>query len=446
MKVYDQIPKVKVGIQNAREIKVMLNGVFLDNNLKQYNGDIVFNCNNGKVTVHLPDSESTLDQVMLKPADYNNASFTVHDVTIGIGFHWQKNEDQIFRGSMMVVPVNNELLLINIVPVEDYLISVISSEMKATSSAGLLKAHAVISRSWLLAQLDKQHEIRSSDKDYNTSNITDDVIIRWYDREDHVGFDVCADDHCQRYQGITRAFTDAASLAVSDTEGEVLVFNDKLCDARFSKCCGGITELFENTWEPIVHPYLQRVYDHDGTLRDISDDLTLEENAKSWILSKPPAFCNTDDKGVLSQVLNDYDLTTRNFYRWTVTFTQEEISELVLKKIGIDFGDITDLSPVKRGVSGRLTQLRITGTKKTMIIGKELEIRKALSPTHLYSSAFFPEKVVADGQVSFILRGAGWGHGVGLCQIGAAVMGARGYNYNEILSHYFRGAELIKLY
>jgi SpoIID/LytB domain protein len=304
----------------------------------------------------------------------------------------------------------------------------------------------VISRSWLLAQIDKQNQIRGEEKDYQTSFTSDDEVICWYDREDHVGFDVCADDHCQRYQGITRAFTSAAAEAVFHTSGEVLVFNEKLCDARFSKCCGGITEVFENTWEPVVHPYLSRIYDHESADKDNAGDLRIEDRAKSWILSSPPAFCNTADKDILSQVLNDYDLSTQRFYRWSVNYSQEEVTELVHKKTGIDFGLITELMPLERGVSGRLIRLQIKGTKKTMIIGKELEIRKALSPTHLYSSAFIPEKVISSGKVSFVLNGAGWGHGVGLCQIGAAVMGSRGYKYEEILGHYFRGAELIKLY
>ncbi len=446
MKKYIKAPEIKVGILHAPEISVKLNGKFAGQSLTGITGDLKFYFSNGKVKVVSSETDFTSDEILLQPESFESCFFTVFDVIIGIGFHWQKNEDQVFRGNLKVIPVANGIRLINIISVEGYLVSVISSEMKATSSAGLLKAHAVISRSWLLAQIEKQNDITGADKEYRTSFVTDSEITRWYDREDHVGFDVCADDHCQRYQGITRAFTNEASLAVNDTSGKVLVFNDRLCDARFSKCCGGITELFENTWEPVSHPYLKRIYDMEGNSNDNAGDLSMEDNAKSWILSKPPAFCNTGDKEILAQVLNDYDLTTQNFYRWTVTYSREEISELIRNKTGIDFGDITDLSPVERGVSGRLVKLRITGTKKSMVIGKELEIRKALSPTHLYSSAFVPQKVVNDGRESFVLKGAGWGHGVGLCQIGAAVMGSKGYKYDEILKHYFRGADLIKLY
>jgi SpoIID/LytB domain protein len=310
----------------------------------------------------------------------------------------------------------------------------------------LLKAHAVISRSWLLAQIQKNESLKKSETSYKSSSETFDEYIKWYDREDHKHFDVCADDHCQRYQGITRASTKPVEQAIRETYGEILAFDHKICDARFSKCCGGMVEVFENVWEPVPHPYLQKVVDNDE--KSLGFDLNLKEEkaANSWILGNPPAFCNTHDKAVLTQVLNDYDQETNDFYRWQVQYSQNEISALILKKTGIDFGIVQDFIPIERGDSGRLIKLKIVGSKKTLTIGKELEIRKALSETHLYSSAIVIEKTSKNGETIFIFRGAGWGHGVGLCQIGAAVMGAKGYTYQEILKHYFKGALLEKRY
>jgi len=280
----------------------------------------------------------------------------------------------------------------------------------------------------------------------------DEGYIRWYDREDHDRFDVCADDHCQRYQGITKVSSPQVYEALKATNGEVLTYNDAICDARFYKCCGGATEKFENVWEPVNHPYLTKVIDNDVAPRPSPvSDLTIEENARAWILGNPPAYCNTHDKQALSQVLNDYDLETQDFYRWKVSLTQSEIKSLLLSKTGIDVGNVLDLIPLERGVSGRIIRLKITGDKQTIAIGKELEIRKALSESHLYSSAFVVEKVFsttenANVPDAFILRGAGWGHGVGLCQIGAAIMGNKRYTYKEILSHYFPAATLKKIY
>jgi SpoIID/LytB domain protein len=266
--------------------------------------------------------------------------------------------------------------------------------------------------------------------------------IRWYDREDHSRFDVCADDHCQRYQGITKVSASQVYEALKATSGEVLLYEGKICDARFYKCCGGITETFENVWEPVVHPYLTQVIDNNVVPADYNTDLTREENARAWILGNPPAFCNTHDKEVLTHVLNDYDQETQDFYRWQVRLSSAEIKDLLFRKVGINVGDVLDLIPVERGVSGRLIRLKIVGSKGEITIGKELEIRKALSESHLYSSAFIVEKQ----ENAFVLKGAGWGHGVGLCQIGAAIMGAKGYPYQEILTHYFPHAELKKIY
>lgn len=365
---------------------------------------------------------------------------------IGVDFHWERKEDQIFKGSLCILSEGDNIRAINIISIEDYLLSVISSEMSATSSPEFLKAHAVISRSWLLAQVLKSKGLNIDNQEYITNFKTDVELVRWYDREDHRNFDVCADDHCQRYQGITRATTPLIETAVLETFGRVLTYNGLICDARFSKCCGGISELFENVWEPVNHPYLQKVVDNGFQQANLSDELTHEEAAKDWILSRPDAFCNTSNKNILKQVLNDYDQETNDFFRWEVIYSQEKLSNLVRTRTGIDFGSIVDLIPIQRGVSGRVIRLKIVGTLYTMIIGKELEIRKTLSESHLYSSAFVIKKQLAEGSLNFILSGAGWGHGVGLCQIGAAVMGANGYSYSEILSHYFKGAVMENIY
>ena len=386
------------------------------------------------------------DNLILIPADPEIGKFTLHDVTIGIGFHWERKENQIFKGYLCFLSEEDKIRAVNIISIEDYLLSVISSEMSATSSIAFLKAHAVISRSWLLAQVQKKQNLQIDPQENKNTCQTNDELVRWYDREDHHNFDVCADDHCQRYQGITRTTSRSIESAVQETNGEVLTCHGSICDARFSKCCGGVTELFENVWEPVNHPYLQKVIDNNLQPADFSLELTHEKAARKWIMNRPDAFCNSSDKSILKQVLNDYDQETNDFFRWQVIYSQEELNNLVKSRTGIDFGNIVDLLPVERGVSGRLIKLKIIGTLHTMTIGKELEIRKTLSESHLYSSAFVLEKQVVDGKMNFKLLGAGWGHGVGLCQIGAAVMGDRGYSYFEILSHYFRGAGLEKIY
>ncbi len=314
--------------------------------------------------------------------------------------------------------------------------------MSANSSLSLLKAHAIISRSWLLAQIEKQKNLSKKEKVYKPIQQTDTEYIRWYDREDHKHFHVCADDHCQRYQGITRAHNPQVIKAVQETMGKVLKYKGAICDARFSKSCGGVAELFENCWEPVPHAYLSAVIDSPEPDKISTLDLRIEKNTEQFINSNPKAFCNTSNVKILSQVLNDYDQSANGFFRWKLDYSQKELSALVLQKSGIDFGTITDLIPVERGTSGRLIKLKIIGTKKELVVGKELEIRRWLSPTHLYSSAITIEKTNAD----FIIRGAGWGHGVGLCQIGAAVMGEKGYSSDEILMHYYPGANIEKTY
>ena len=435
-------PKIKVGIMSAAEVKFILDGDFHVSDTTVSGSQVA--TTDGKSIIW---NNKEYTELFFEPAN-DEVSFWLEDVTIGVNFHWERKENQRFKGALKLIVENGKITPINILGVEDYLLSVISSEMSATASLELLKAHAVISRSWLLAQIDKNKRIVDAGEQYSAVEKTsDDEMIKWYDREDHINFDVCADDHCQRYQGITRASTPEVAKAIEATRGQVLMDGENLCDARFSKCCGGVYEEFENCWEPIHYDYLAAR--RDGENETDFPDLTIEENAREWILTRPEAHCNTSDAEILSQVLNNYDQETTDFYRWEVTYTQEEISKLVKDRSGMDYGNIVDLEPIARGTSGRLYKLKIVGTNKTLTIGKELEIRRTLSPSHLYSSAFVVEKGENDANglpSTFTLKGAGWGHGVGLCQIGAAVMGAKGYNYKEILLHYFVDAEIKELY
>lgn len=442
------VPEIQIGIFSGKEISFTLNSLFSVVN----SGDLItgkFSASVSQGRIVLANGKNKIDladPALLLPAGNMNSSFILHAVTIGIDFHWQRNEDQVFRGSLKLIIENEMLTAVNVISVEDYLTSVISSEMRATSSGEFLKAHAVISRSWLLAQIDKGNKIKAEGEKIEAFTRTENEIVRWYDREDHQNYDVCADDHCQRYQGITRASAPAVEKVIRETFGEVLTYEGSICDTRYYKCCGGMTELFENSWEPVSHPYLQGVFDNPVPPEGYSIDLSDEETARKWILGSPAAFCNTSDREVLAQVLNDYDQETSDFFRWKVNYGQKELSGLVKERTGIDFGLINELIPVERGTSGRIIKLKISGTLKTMIIGRELEIRKSLSRSHLYSSCFFVERIGDADETRFIIHGAGWGHGVGLCQIGAAVMGARGYSYHEILLQYFRGAIFEKLY
>ena len=440
-------PDILVGILSEKEIEFEFYGIysFNEKNLRAtdrlkatyLNKEIILS-NEGVEIAKGTDFLFTTDE---------DASFLLRDVTIGINFHWEQKEDQRFKGGLRLIIENEKVRAINIAPLEEYLRSVISSEMSATSSPDLLKAHAVISRSWLLAQIEKTKRLANQEVSYQSTIQTDDEIVRWYDREDHSNFDVCADDHCQRYQGITKIISDKALKAVNATSGEVLMADEQICDARFSKCCGGMSENFELVWEPIPHNYLTKVIDTDKK-PERESDLRDEQAAEEWIRTSPVAFCNTTNQKILSQVLPDFDQATADFYRWKVTYSQNELSRLIKERTGIDFGQIVQLEPIERGFSARLIKLKIVGTKRTMIIGKELEIRRALSKSHLYSSAFVIDQLDYEHEIpqTFILTGSGWGHGVGLCQIGAAVMGEQGYSYDSILKHYFKGAELKKTY
>ena len=436
-------PEINVGIVNAQEIHFSLNGRFFakgetvcgEQSVSFSEGGILWNGNLYRELTFTPQDERT--------------SFSLYDVTIGINFHWERQETQSFMGTLKLVVDEGKITAINILPVEDYLISVISSEMNATSSLEFLKAHAVVSRSWLFAQMEKRKALCNKNEGFFSFVKTENEYIRWYDREDHTIFDVCADDHCQRYQGITKETSPHVAEAIRQTKGQILMDGDEICDARFSKCCGGITEEFQYCWEDTPKTYLTAVRDIALGVEHTLPNLTNEEEAEKWIRFNPPAFCNTQDKKILSEVLNDYDQETVNFYRWKETLSQEKLQQLIADKLKMDLGAILDMKAVERGKSGRISKLQIIGTEKTFTIGKELEIRRTLSDSHLLSSAFVVDKYDKDEQgvpQRFELIGAGWGHGVGLCQIGAAVMGEQGYHYDAILLHYYQGAEIKKLY
>ncbi len=463
--------EISVGIVEAQEMKFSLNASFLakgqivsgNQEVSYDDGGILWNGNVYKSLTFRPQEEY--------------ATFSLFEVKIGINFHWERKDTQIFSGTLRLIVHEGRLCAINILPMEDYLISVISSEMKATASLEFLKAHAVVSRSWIIAQIEKrkQKEENGGGTGFFPFKRTNSSFVRWYDREDHTVFDVCADDHCQRYQGVTKASDEKVVEAVRSTCGEVLMYDGEICDARFSKCCGGMTETYSTCWEDMDKPYLISKKDYikndeavtasaEEDAEAVAVDLTDEKEADKWITSSPRSFCGTKDKKILSRILNNYDRETTDFYRWEIGYSQERMAELVSRNMKTDMGEIVDLVPVKRGGSGRVELLRIVGTNKTMTIGKELEIRRVLSESHLFSSAIVIEKQFApnphsceitddEGNVrevlipdGFVIRGAGWGHGVGLCQIGAAVMGERGYSYDTILLHYYNGAKIEKKY
>ncbi|MBP3679285.1 MAG: SpoIID/LytB domain-containing protein [Bacteroidaceae bacterium] len=435
-------PEISVGIVNAQEIHFTLNGNFFAKGETVY-GEQVVCFNEGGILWN----NNLYRELTFTPQDEQN-SFSLYDVTIGINFHWERQETQVFLGTLKFVVHEDKITAINQLPVEDYLTSVISSEMSATSSLELLKAHAVVSRSWLFAQIEKRKAMNNAGNEFFPFVKTKDEYIRWYDREDHTIFDVCADDHCQRYQGITKASNATVAEAVRATRGQLLMYDNKVCDARFSKCCGGATEEFGYCWEDKSYPYLTAIRDAEEEEHRVLPDLTLEKEAQHWIRKAPQSFCDTHDAKILSQILNNYDQETTDFFRWHVRYSQQELAELIRTKTKTDYGEIIDLIPIERGKSGRICKLKIVGTLKTLTIGKELEIRRTLSDTHLFSSAFIVDKgELIDGIPQwFFISGAGWGHGVGLCQIGAAVMGEKGYKYDEILLHYYKGADIRRFY
>ena len=443
-------PLIKVGlITGARNVNLALAAPYVASSAQPFaSGDYTISESEGELAVSGPVNTHG-SSVSLSPVDFQSSLATLHDVMIGIDFHWQRKESQSFRGTLTFTPDDAGITVINELPLESYLTSVISSEMSAECPPELLRAHAIVSRSWLLAQLLNERSDKGEKGSTLYAHSDEDELIRWYGRESHIGFDVCADDHCQRYQGISKAFSEAAFESTIATKGKVLTWGDQICDARYSKSCGGITEAYRAAWEDLDLPYLAAVYDGRGAPDGFSMPLSDHTNAAAWITSSPLAYCNTDSLELLGRILTGFDQETIDFYRWEVNYSQDELSAILSSRTGVDFGRVVALEPLSRGESGRITRLRISGEKRTLIIGKELEIRRALSRSHLYSSAF----VVSAGEIdeygfcrSFRLRGAGWGHGVGLCQIGAAVMAEEGRSHEEILAHYFRGAQLQTVY
>lgn len=436
-------PILRVGVADRRrEINGAFNGAFLAGGRK-VEGVFRVVVEGGRLILSDDGGMTTAEGREIQCSPLPGSTFTLHDVTIGIGFHWQRNESQTFNGELhFVCRDDGTVLAINSIPLEQYLTSVITSEMSGDAPLEFLKAHAITSRSWLVAMLEREN--RQVGMPSARTETKDNELIRWYDREDHDLYDVCADDHCQRYQGITKMLSGRATSAVSETRGMFIVHRDSICDARFSKSCGGRTELFESAWGDNHVAYLESVSDSDVTHPPVLDEAT----ARRWILSSPPSFCNTSDSATLKQILPSYDRETNDFFRWKVEYSQEELSDLLSTKSGFDFGTILHLQPLQRGPSGRITRLKIEGTNKTLTVGKELEIRRWLSKTHLYSSAFVVDTANdADSVPSkFILHGAGWGHGVGLCQIGAAVMAVNGKSAEEIVKHYFTDVTIKKLY
>ncbi len=442
-------PTIRVGILIEKKIKFELYGDYkIAGYTDTFSGIYTAEVKNNIIV--LRGNSSTIeiaDAINFEPDDPYSESFLIHNVVIGIDFHWQMYEKQRFIHSFELIRDGDKLVAINKLPLEDYLVSVISSEMNAKCSLQSLKALSVVSRSWLLAHLENSTPIKSEERSSSIYQ-SENEIIKWYDREQHKNFDVCADDHCQRFQGVTKVTTEIATKAVSQTRGVVLLSDDKICDTRYSKSCGGVTEDFENVWEPVKLPYLTSIVDYTHPSENFNIDFSNEINARKWILGNVPSFCNTHDKLMLSQILVDYDQETTDYFRWEVEYSQADLSLIIKEKSGIDFGDILDLIPLERGSSARLIKLKIVGSKKTLIVGKELEIRRLLSSTHLYSSAFVVDKEIGDDKVpeKFIIHGAGWGHGVGLCQIGSAVMSEKGFQFDEILLHYFSSVVLKRIY
>ena len=417
--------KIRVGILQCRKIEFSLGGRFTTTSGEVAEGDFIAEYAAGKILF----GGRYYDSLRFEAGE--GSLFELKNVVIGKEFHWQQCRNERFEGDLVIIADGEELVAINEIDLERYIYSVIASEMSATSFVELLKAHAVISRSWVLSAIGSATPSSAATFYTDRSDTDDPVYIRWYERDAHRLFDVCADDHCQRYQGIPSQEPPALREAIDSTAGEVLVYDGKICDARFSKCCGGYTERFSSCWAEVDYPYLTVLPDSDGSrLQPITDEAT----ARSFVLSSPDVFCNTTDSNIIRQVFNDYDRSTKSFFRWKVTYSVDEISEIVASRSGIDFGSILDLVPVQRTASGRIVRLRIVGTRHTATIGKELEIRRWLSRTHLYSSAFVVDR---DDCGRFVICGAGWGHGVGLCQIGAAVMAHKGYSYRSILRHYY---------
>jgi stage II sporulation protein D len=441
-RMIDREPILTVGLMERRpQVQGRLNGTFRSAQGEGYTGRFTASATGNKVIFSTEGGSKIVRPKEIEFIAEDQASFLVAGVTIGIDFHWQREDDLVFQGGLRLLAHEDDTLtVINKIGLENYLASVIASEMSETAPPELLKAHAIMSRSWLTAMLQRKEPAARIEEQDDSAN----EIIRWYGREDHRDFDVCADDHCQRYQGITRTSSGRPAQAVAETRGLFLVFDGAVCDARYYKACGGLTDNFENAWEDRHVPFLTSITDGPSSHQPIQ----AEEDASKWLLASPDAYCNVADKEILRQILPAFDQSTGDFFRWRVTYTREELELILREKSGIDFGTLTDLIPLSRGPSGRIYRLMVKGTKRTVVVGKELEIRRWLSRSHLLSSAFvvFTENEDDGIPNRFILKGGGWGHGVGLCQIGAAVMALRGFSATDILHHYFRGTQIRKLY
>ena len=439
-------PTLRVGIlQRYNEVTGKLNGPFLINDARSHRGRFSAHVREGRILLADAAGQVIIHEKEVRCTPLDNSTFTLLDVTIGVNFHWERKQEQTFRGELRIIlDENDTLVAVNSIPLEDYLSSVISSEMSAEAALEFLKAHAIASRSWLMSMLGSVGKARHAENGSPGPALQTKEFIRYYHRVDHTLFDVCADDHCQRYQGITRLISENARQAVERTRGLFLVYNNEICDARYHKACGGLTDNFANTWENVTVPYLTSVSDSAIPY----DPIRTEDEARQWILGDAEAHCNTKDSNTLRRILPSFDQETTDFFRWKVTYTRIELEEIIREKSGMDFGNLLRLTPIERGPSGRIVRLQIAGSKRTLTIGRELEIRRWLSRSHLYSSAFVVsvESDASGLPVSFVLHGAGWGHGVGLCQIGAAVMALKGFTAESILKHYFRGAEIQKLY
>ena len=433
-----QQPKITVGVMEGRtEINGCLNGSFHGEGFGTISGRFSTKSDAGMIVLYDETPRKVTRSPIIRLTPEEASTFSLSNVTIGKQFHWERMEDETFQGDLMFrLREDGTIAVINEIPLEDYLTSVISSEMNADAPMEFLKAHSILSRSWLLAALDQEKETKRTSNP--VTSITKEEVIHWCDREEHDLFDVCADDHCQRYQGITKIVSEQAEEAVQETSGRVMTYQGEICDSRYSKCCGGLTEEFDTAWDDKRVPYLRSIPDtsvlHQAT--------NTEEEAQRWILSAPEAYCNTRDEDLLEKILSEIDRKTKTFFRWTVEYRREELEEILREKSGFDFGTLQEIVPFRRGSSGRISKLKIVGSKRTMVVGKELEIRRWLSRSHLQSSAFLV--TFEAGRVVF--HGAGWGHGVGLCQIGAAVMATRGFSAETILKHYFRNIEIRKIY
>ena len=439
-------PKMAVGIIDRQaEIAVCLNGLYSGEGFGPASGTFSAKAEPGKILLADAEGRQVARGTNIRLTATKGSTFTLFDVVIGSRFHWERTEEQVFQGNLILrLREDGTIAAINEIDLEDYLKSVISSEMSAAAPIEFLKAHSILSRSWLLAALKRKKDVKGRPTGAGRMAEGEGEIVRWYEQEDHDLYDVCADDHCQRYQGVTKIFSPHVEQVVGETRGTVLAYEGEICDARYSKACGGLTEEFPTAWEDRKVPYLTSIPDSSAR----HDPVRTEEEAAHWVLSEPVAYCNTKDKALLERILPTFDQETGNFFRWETAYSRKELEEIIREKSGFDFGTLKEIRPLQRGPSGRIYRLQIVGSKKNVIVGKELEIRRWLSKTHLYSSAFVVtvERDLSGEVSSFTFHGAGWGHGVGLCQIGAAVMAAQGFKAEEILRHYFPGTEIARIY